>query len=100
MKTWEDIKRDSLAAEVATVNGKSVTRGELMRYFNMVAPVDNWKYPIDAEVELEASELAMLEEAVVFFSGSRAKVTILLGAAPGKNKYRIEAAGYYAAVGA
>jgi hypothetical protein len=83
----------SLAQIVAKVNGVDVTRGELDEVFKLVQPKDNWKMPIDAVVP-RGTKLAMLKEAVIFFTGSSPTIKQVRGG------FRVTAAGYYAAVGA
>lgn len=101
MQTIEQIEAESRAQVVATVNGKSVTRGDLTIAFNAVADKANWKMPIDARVDLDAYTLAMVAEAVTFFTGSVAKFERLTGSTTGGiAKYRVTAAGYYATCGA
>ena len=85
---------------VATVMGKPVTQGQLSEAFDRVADKANWKNKIDAVVDLNDQEMAMISEAVVFFTGSVAKFAPRNGAALPKCRYRVTAAGYYATIGA
>jgi len=67
--------------------------------FDLVAPKDNWKNPINALVEpMDLVELGItkkdLSDAVEFFTGAPA-VIVREG-----SKYRVTAPGYYIAVGA
>jgi len=87
---------DAMNQVVGNVNGKPVTRGELMKYFDMVADKANWKNPINARVKLAANEVAMLTEAVIFFTGS---VPTILPMAR-KGEYKVKANGYYLTIGA
>ena len=85
---------------VAQVMGKPVTQGQLSKAFDKVANKANWKFPVDATVTIKTHyEMALIQEAVVFFTGSVAKFTAveLLGS---KCKYQVKAAGYYATIGA
>lgn len=86
---------------VAKVQGESVTWGDLHDAFERVKPAANWKHPIDAEFTTStdpfesAREVELVREAVRFFCGCSAKVEHL-----GNFRFRCEAVGYYAAVGA
>ena len=80
---------------VANVMGRVVTRGELKAAFDQVANDANWKLPVNAIVVADEFELAMIKEAVVFFTGSVAKFKPLAG-----GRFRVTASGYYRAVGA
>src|SRR5262245_36809222 len=104
-KYWAELaakeKAESLAQVVASVNGKAVTRGELEIAFNAVADKVNWKNPIDATVDLDAYTKAIVAKAVEFFTGSKAKFARKGGTTTGGiGRYRVTAAGYYAAIGA
>lgn len=94
-KTVQKISEESNQQVVATVLGRSVTRGELAAAFSRVENKTNWKMPIDATVGLTDYERAEMAEAVVFFTGSVAEFEIVTG-----GQYRVKARGYYAAVGA
>jgi hypothetical protein len=86
---------------VGKVQGEPVTWGELHDAFERVKPRPNWKMPISAEfttstdAKESAREVAMIEEAVVFFCGCRAEVQHV-----GNFRFRCFAVGYYEAVGA
>ena len=80
---------------VAQVLGQNVTWGELHDAFELVKPSENWKAAIDREVVIAGDrEMEMVRAAVEFFTGSKATFEAL-----GRNRYRVRAAGYYAAVG-
>jgi hypothetical protein len=86
---------------VAQVHGKDVTRADLSAAFNRVASKENWKMPIDAVVDIEndyAKEL--IERAVIFLTGSVPTFEPIAGATLPACRYRVKAAGYYAAIGA
>jgi hypothetical protein len=90
----DDVGGDELAFHSAS--GQKVTRRVATNLFNMVAPKDNWKNPIDATVLIyDESTLSNLVTAIQFFTGSVATVSKL-----GSCKYHILAAGYYATIGA
>lgn len=98
-----EAEKRALGQEVATVNGRGITRKEITAAFNLVAPRDNWKRPIDATIEADLITIDVVREAVVFFTGSVAKVECVQPAAlrvEGPSKYRVTAAGYYATCGA
>lgn len=80
---------------VAQVEGRDVTQGELSHAFDFVADRSNWKNPIDVVVVLSDRQVALVREAVVFFTGSVPTITKREDGA-----VRVVAAGYYAAVGA
>jgi dTDP-4-dehydrorhamnose reductase len=87
---------ESMAQVVAEVLGSPVTRGELNEAFKKVEPKPHWKAPINAIVHVaNERELFMIHEAIVFFCGCKAAATFVEPA-----KYRFEAPGYWAAVGA
>lgn len=95
---------DRINAELAQADAQVVaklgpfawTRGELQALFSAVANRENWKAAIDAEVVF-ADDRAKIGtfQAIEFFTGSRATMTVL-----GEGRYRVVAAGYYAAIGA
>lgn len=91
---------ESNAQIVGNVMGRVVTRGELSQAFGQVANKANWKLPIDAVVDCDDLEKAMIAEAVVFFAGCKAKFSPAAGAKLPRCRYRVQAIGYYAAVGA
>ncbi len=76
------------------------TIGELRESFDLVAPKTNWKDPIDAIVELGTDrDVALMREAVVFMTGSVPVITP--AGRPGSiEKFRVEADGYFHAIGA
>lgn len=81
---------------VAKVAGRDVTRGELLQAFNRVASKANWKNPIKAEVFTQDEvALAVIREAVIFFAGCRPTFTKTWD-----GWTKVEAVGYYQAVGA
>lgn len=81
---------------VAEAEGFAFTRGELAEAFRRVENKQNWKYPIDAMLagELTHRECAAIRQAVIFFAGCEAMFTKVRG-----NGYRVQAVGYYAAIG-
>jgi hypothetical protein len=94
------LKSESDAQIVGRVNGRPVTRGELSEAFDYVANRDNWKLPIDATVDLGPASMAMVREAVIFFTGSVPSFTAVGPEVDRCARFRVRAAGYYAAVGA
>jgi hypothetical protein len=80
---------------VGKVLGREVSREELLAAFGKVEPLGNWKLPVNAVVELEEDELPMVNEAVIFFTGSVPKFL-----SKGGKTYRVQAVGYYNAIGA
>ncbi len=60
---------ESNAQVVGNVSGKPVTRGQLSTAFDLVK-AKNWKDPIYATVEATDTDVAMITEAVIFFTGS------------------------------
>lgn len=68
------------------------TREQLYDAFNKVCAV-NWKDPIDATID--SSDKDIVYEAVIFFTGSVPTFTPIMGTP----YYRVQAVGYYEAVG-
>jgi hypothetical protein len=102
-ETHSDEMAEQRAWKVATVLGREVTWGELHDAFETVRPAEGWKDPIDAVVDVAGDfELLKLREAVIFFTGSVPTFAPKFGAGlkPPTCRYRVTAAGYYAAVGA
>jgi hypothetical protein len=64
--------------------------------FEMVEDSTNWKNPIDATVKLNEGDFDVIQEAVIHFTGSVPRFSVV-------NKkeglYRVQAAGYYEAIG-
>jgi hypothetical protein len=95
------IDTDSMNEQiVATIHGRDITRGVLLAAFNRSAPTPNWKTAIDATLDLNDFEMAVTREAVVFFAGCVPTFTPKVGATLPRCRYRVQAVGYYAAVGA
>jgi len=69
------------------------TEEQLHAAFDKVANKDNWKFPVDAVIS--RNDLDVTAKAVEFFTGSKLKIAEDLGA-----NLRVQAIGYYAAVGA
>jgi len=64
--------------------------------FARVRPAENWKMPIDVTIdEVNDEEQAVIAEAIAFYTGSVATFTPVMGF-----KVRVQAAGYYATIGA
>lgn len=78
----------------------------LQAAFNRVAPAGNWKTAIDAIVVATIAEVGLIREAVTFYTGSVAHATIVEPVSGERRDgssvvtVRIQAAGYYVAVGA
>ena len=88
--------RDLDALVIDRIDGRDVTRGEFSSAFDRVANPTHWKLGIDAVVDVaDARDLEVVLRSVEFFTGSRATAGIVR---PGR--YRVTAAGYYAAIGA
>jgi hypothetical protein len=81
---------------VANVLGHDVTRGQLEGAFRRVADQADWKNPIDAVVDLNDQELALLRKAIPYITGSKARFQPRKGAEPPRIRYRVQARGYYA----
>lgn len=73
---------------------------ELQSAFNKVAPSPNWKTAIYSVIEGTVEEIGIVKEAVTFFTGSVASVTRLATLEDGRLRVRVQAVGYYAAIGA
>ena len=72
--------------------GFSFSEAEMNAAFSAVQNKENWKYPIEAEIE--ASEMAVTAEAIIFYTGGAATFSTLAG-----GKLLVRAPGYYASVG-
>lgn len=84
------------AQVVERIHGRDVTHADLSAAFKRVQHPENWKFPIDTVIEIGSDfEMETIRRAVIFFAGCDATF-----AARGRNQYRVEAIGYYAAVGA
>lgn len=87
---------EASAQVVSNVNGRPVTRGQLAAVFDRVKDAEHWKNPIDALVVLEKDEVPLMEEAIVFFTGSVPSIVeVGIGGA-----YHVTAAGYFETIGA
>ena len=80
--------------------GSVFTRQQLTDAFHLVANRDNWKKPIDADVTYPTDMPrdmfeTIVKEAVVFFTGSVPTFERFYG-----DKVRVQAIGYYLAIGA
>lgn len=89
------LSNDLDAQVVAKIDGRDVTRRELSAAFDWVADRSNWKNPIDCTVALTDRQAALVAEAVVFFAGCRPTIKRI-----DETIVRVQAVGYYAAVGA
>lgn len=67
---------------------------ELKAAFELVENKTNWKLPIDTTIE--SKQVDVVRDAVPFFTGSIAHFTPIMGT----DKVRVQASGYYSAVGA
>ena len=91
-----EILDEGNAQAVAMVGGRSVTRGELSKAFDRVRDRRHWKYPVDATIKVaNDSEIVLIEEAIVFFTGSVPKSTKIC-----KGLWHTRAVGYFIAIGA
>lgn len=74
----------------------NLTRGELKSHFEKVQNPEGWKLPINVVIDIvDLKDMELIRNAVIFFTGSVPKFYSI-----GLNKYRVKAAGYYAAMGA
>jgi len=90
---------------IAGITASNLTRARLplLLAFEAIAP-DNWKAPIDYTMTVDRVNklggLEMIEAAIVFYTGSRPVFSHnLFMATQQEAKVRIQAAGYYAAIG-
>lgn len=98
-QTHEDIIAESNAQIVSKVNGRDVTRGELSAAFDLVKNPKGWKEHINARAELTDEQVNVIDEAVIFFTGSVAEFRAIGKPKNGKQTYRVRAAGYYRTIG-
>lgn len=73
--------------------GTRYSRAELKAAFERVQNAQNWKLPIDTVIPSKDKEVT--EEAIIFFAGCRPYFVRGI-----KGHLRVQAVGYYAAVGA
>lgn len=78
---------------------------ELQAAFNLVVPSPNWKVAIDVTVVVSVAELGAIQEAVPFYTGAVVRHTMSLYPVGRRGQddvfaVRIQAAGYYATIGA
>ena len=89
---------DSNAQVVWKYQGEDITRGELWALHKTVESSEGWKMPIDAIIDdLSDRDLALLDYAIIFFSGCSAEFYSVEGQ---PNKTQVIADGYYRSVGA
>jgi hypothetical protein len=89
---------DSMASVVWKYQGEDVTRGELWTLHQSVESSEGWKMPINAIIDdLSDRDLALLDYAIIFFSGCSAEFYSVEGQ---PNKTQVIADGYYRSVGA
>ena len=89
----------TLTSPVTSNENRTPENIKYMPMFNLVAPKDNWKKPINALVDpMDLVELGItkkdLSDAVEFFTGAPAVIE------REGSKYRVTAPGYYIVVGA
>lgn len=80
--------------EVTGYSGTKRMQSEMKAAFDLVAPTPNWKFPIDAVLPLAGTNIALLVDAVVHFTGAVPTFT-----AQGTT-LRVTAPGYYRTIGA
>jgi hypothetical protein len=72
--------------------------------FARVRPAGHWKAAIDVTIDASIAEIGLIKEAVTFYTGSVARVSIVsYGTGVGGAttvRARVQAAGYYATIGA
>lgn len=78
---------------MSTETGTPYSRVQLLAAFNKVCDKQNWKNPIKGECDKE--DIEILSYAIPFFAGCTPTFTAI-----GFNRLRVEAPGYYLAVGA
>jgi hypothetical protein len=78
---------------------EGVTRGELRDAFERVADKTDWKNPVNAEIEIDEGGAGafrtILEQAIIFYTGTRPTFNVLNREPNGIVKYRVTARGYY-----
>lgn len=88
------VKRGSVPPSERPVYG-GYTEAQLQEAFSKVRNKKHWKYPITATIQ--QSDFDVTSAAVTYFTGSHLEVVRVL---KGGKRVRVEAAGYFAAVGA
>lgn len=100
-KTIAELEEEIQDEIVARDAKFSFTRRELTEAFTLIQPKSHWKGPIDAEFHtgamptMSAREVAAVQHAVIFFTGSLPEIRHL-----GNFRFRVTAAGYFAEIGA
>ena len=85
---------------VAEVQGRPVTKAQLSLAFDAVAPKPNWKSPIRTEISLDPYTMALVREAIIFFTGSVPTFRLQGGTTTGAmGRYSVTADGYYLTIG-
>ena len=84
---------DETMMNLQVVSAFGFTRGDLLEAFNNVKNPRGWKLAIDSTVDI--AEVHKTSEAIIFFTGSIPHFTQM----PGRSVFRVEAAGYYVAMG-
>jgi hypothetical protein len=86
----------ALADGVMAAIRNGYTHHEYREAFNRVLTEgQNWKMPIDKVVEMDATEIPLIRQAIIDHTASTPSFTSV-----GVGRYRVRAAGYYATVGA
>jgi hypothetical protein len=70
---------------------------ERVRIFNLIAPVGNWKMPIDAWVN--EADLRDVEQAAIFFTGGPVEVVARIPSRSAQQVH-VRGLGYYRHIGA
>ncbi len=85
------------AQVVAKLGEYQFTRGELSAYFEVVQDKTNWKLPICTRVALKTErDRCGTQAAVMFYTGAQAEIHRV-----GRTSlFRVDAVGYYIAIGA
>jgi len=78
--------------------GTIYSRADLHEAFEAVQDPANWKMPIDAAIPAYMRDVT--EQAVIFFAGCKPTFTAINKGRRSLRRLRVQAVGYYAAVGA
>lgn len=89
-------REEQAAWEARTEAAPGLTIAEARRWFDEVQNRENWKFPVDHSFQcISAIDRAKVSAAIVHFTGS-----VATWQQKGSLGWRVQAAGYYSAVGA
>lgn len=104
--TYEQIEAKFAAQPIAHVNGRDYTKSDLDKAFDLVRHPENWKRTIDCRVQLTDEQVCLIQDAVIYFTGSVPTFTPVShstvqfnNAGVPERLYHVKADGYYLTCG-